>query len=557
MSELAPVIIFAYRRPAHLARTLSALASNIEASQTHLIVYCDHVPEGANESAIYQMHLTRSIAHRENRFLSVDVIERTSNHGLAENILQGVTEVIRKFGKAIVLEDDLLVAPGFLKYMNEALIRYENENEVACISAYVYPLQETPSSSFFIRGADCWGWATWASKWSLIERDANRLIQEIERKNLVSVFDFDGSYPYMKMLLDKSQGRNNSWAILWYASALINNKLCLYPAQSLVQNIGNDGSGTNHQSWTNSYRISFQTATEFSWPATIGESQRGRELFIRFFKGVKQSFALRLRRKLGRILRSFNKDKGNNLWTGDYQSWQEAQSDCTGYDSNNILNQVASAISKVVKGEAAYERDGVAFKDFEYSENVLSTLLHAFNQKGQPIIVADFGGSLGSLYFQYRTLLKDKIESWNVVEQKHFVDRGKAEFENDILQFYHSLEELCAIKTPDLLILSSVICYLEDPFFWVEKFKALGIQYVLLDRTAFIQGKSDRLTIQHVPESIYPASYPAWFLNEEKLLMSWISDYDIVSELPDTIDGENLIDGVVCYRKGYYFKRKE
>lgn len=556
MHKLAPVIIFAYRRPAHFARTLSALALNAESAQTDLIIYCDHVPGDASAEAIYQMRLTRDIARRESRFLSVKVIERSSNFGLSENVMQGVSDVIQEHGRVIVLEDDHLVAKSFLKFMNEALLKYEHCDEVACISGYVYPLEHKPDSAFFIRGADCWGWASWKNKWSILERDAGKLIAEIERNDLTNALDYDGSYPYLQMLRDRQSGANNSWAILWYASALLRNELCLYPASSLVQNIGNDGSGTHHLAWINTYNVSFEESAEIRWPGKIEESQEGRNLFKSFFKGMKIPFSTRVRRKVGRLIRKIRNNNLDNFWSGDYTSWQEAQSDCTGYDSDAILKKVQASVRKVVSGEAAFERDGVTFNDFSFSSEILSSLEHVYQKKGDPICVLDFGGSLGSLFFQYRNLLKGKVESWSVVEQKHFVEAGKAEFENAVLKFYFSLEESIAMKRPDVLILSSVLCYLDDPYIWIKKFLDAGVENVIVDRTAFIQGKTDRLTIQKVPQSIYPATYPAWFLNEEKFLMTWLSEYDIAGELPDSIDGVNFIEDVVCYRKGYYFVRR-
>lgn len=557
MRKLAPVVVFAYRRPAHLARTLAALAFNREAHATDLIICCDHVPLDADPDAVAKMNLTREIARREYRFQSVRVVERPVNVGLAENVIQGVSEVMKSYGAAIVLEDDLLVTSEFLTFMNEALVRYENNKTVACISGYVYPIHKTPESGFFLRGADCWGWASWDDRWHILEQNPDVLIDAINKKRLQDMFDFDGSYPYLQMLKDRSQGLNNSWAILWYASAFVKEKLCLYPARSFVQNIGNDGSGTNHVTWSDRYDTVLADGEQFIWPDQVAESTEGRELFRKFFTGMKPTVFSRLRKRLGKIRRSLTGRNGNNLWSGDYSSWKEAEGNCTGYDSKVILEQVKQAVKKVIRGEAAFERDGVVFEKFVYSPHLKSVLESIYRANGSPLTVLDFGGSLGSLYFQYRNLLEGKLESWNVVEQDHFVTCGKAEFENEVLKFFYDIGELTASKRPDVLILSSVICYLGNPYEWIRKFIDTGIEHIIIDRTAFIQGKSDRLTIQQVPDAIYPASYPAWFLNEEKFLIAWLSNYDVCRELPDLIDGTNTIDGFTCYRKGYYLTRKK
>jgi putative methyltransferase (TIGR04325 family) len=556
MPRNAPVIVFAFRRPAHLARTLAALALNREASTTDVVIYCDQLPAGSDNDAFAKMNLTREIAHREYRFQSVHVVERSTNLGLAENVIQGVSEVMKEYGVAIVLEDDLLVTPDFLTFMNEALLRFENNAEVACISGYVYPLSEIPESAFFLRGADCWGWASWASRWQILEKDPNVLIEAIHSKQLQSVLDFDGSYPYMKMLLDRSHGLNNSWAILWYASALIKDKLCLYPPRSFVQNIGNDGSGTNHVYWSDLYNTALANGEKTVWPEQLVESIEGRKLFKQFFIGMKPSVFSRLRRKLGKVKRAFINRGDNNLWSGDYHSWKEAEAHCTGYDNAAILDQVEKAVKQVVRGEAAFERDGVAFKTLVYSPHLKRAFEEVYEKKGAPISVLDFGGSLGSLYFQYKDLLDGKIESWNVVEQSHFAERGRSEFENEVLKFFMNMDELLATKRADVLILASVICYLENPSYWIGKFIETGIEHIIIDRTAFIQGNSDRLTIQQVPDAIYSASYPAWFLNEEKFLMAWLKEYDVFREIPSTIEGTSSIDELACYHKGFYLRKK-
>lgn len=173
------------------------------------------------------------------------IIERSKNWGLSRNIIDGVTSVINEYGKVIVLEDDLVVSPFFLKYMNEALDFYEKEEQIVCIHGYVYPVKRKLPETFFIKGADCWGWATWKRGWDLFCLDGKFLLDEINRYNMKREFDFEGSYPYYKMLKRQVEGSNDSWAIRWYASAFLNNKLTLYPGTSLVTQIGMDGSGTH------------------------------------------------------------------------------------------------------------------------------------------------------------------------------------------------------------------------------------------------------------------------------------------------------------------------
>ena len=143
------------------------------------------------------------------------------------------------------MEDDLVTSPHFLQYMNESLDLYQQEERVISIHAYMYPVKEELPETFFLRGADCWGWATWKRSWQLFESDGAKLLEQLNSQNLTREFNFNGSYPYVRMLKDQIKRRNNSWAIRWYASAFLANRLTLYPGASLVQNIGHDGSGVH------------------------------------------------------------------------------------------------------------------------------------------------------------------------------------------------------------------------------------------------------------------------------------------------------------------------
>jgi len=244
---LAPIILFAYNRPSHTLKTLEALAQNDLANESLLYVFADGIKANASADAIQNIKKTREILKSKQWCKEVQIVERAENFGLARSVIDGVTEIVNKHGKVIVLEDDLVTSRYFLKFMNETLDRYEKEESVACISAYIYPIKDLPEL-FFIKGADCWGWGTWKRAWDLFEPNGNKLLNELEGKKLTSKFDLNSSYPYTKMLREQISGLNNSWAIRWYASSFLKNKLCLYPGHSLVNNIGTDGSGTHNGS---------------------------------------------------------------------------------------------------------------------------------------------------------------------------------------------------------------------------------------------------------------------------------------------------------------------
>lgn len=239
---LAPVALFAYARPDHLARTLAALRADPLAVRTALHVFCD-APR--NHAAQVGCEAVRTLVRDIDGFASVQVVERPVNFGLARSIIDGVTAMLQHHERVIVLEDDLEVSPYFLRYMNEALTLYAQDATVAAIHGYLLPVRQAVPETFFLKGADCWGWATWARAWQVFNSDGQELLRQLRARGLTHEFDLGGRYPYTRMLEHQVQGRNQSWAIRWQASVFLRGMLTLYPGRSVVRNIGNDDSGTH------------------------------------------------------------------------------------------------------------------------------------------------------------------------------------------------------------------------------------------------------------------------------------------------------------------------
>ncbi len=250
LRDHAPVVVFAYRRPDHLRRALDSLAANSGADQTQVSIYCDGAKSAADGEAVEQVREIARYASESGVFASARVIERDHNLGLAKSVISGVTETLEGHDRVIVVEDDLVVSPDFLDYMNQALALYANNDEVISIHGFMYSVPPVLPQTVFLRGADCWGWATWRRGWELFEPDSQKLLKELDKSPDRAQFDFDGAFPYRQMLKDQAAGTIDSWAVRWYASAFLANKLTLYPGQSLVENIGQEGSGTHSQSAT-------------------------------------------------------------------------------------------------------------------------------------------------------------------------------------------------------------------------------------------------------------------------------------------------------------------
>jgi len=225
-------------------------------------------------------------------------MEAAANKGLASSIIDGVTETVDRSGRVIVLEDDIVVQPNFLAFMNSGLDAYEQKTEVASICAYMYPIDpDGLPPTFFLRGTDCWGWATWKRAWDKFEPDGAKLLKQIDARNLRWEFDMDGSYPYCRMMEDQIAGRNNSWAIRWHASAYLKAMLSCFPGRSLVQNIGLDGSGT-HCEATDIFRVQQQfVGSNPEFTAEPIENPLGRTRVARFLLGS-QPFRARLLRQI-------------------------------------------------------------------------------------------------------------------------------------------------------------------------------------------------------------------------------------------------------------------
>lgn len=236
----APIVVFCYNRLYHLQQTLESLAKNELAAQSDLFVYSDG-PKAGQEAAVASV---REYLKTVKGFQSVNIRERDQNFGLGKSIIDGVSEMVHQFGRVIVLEDDLVSSPYFLRYMNDGIDRFENNDQVASIVGYSYPI-DIDRSCYFLNNSDCLGWATWTNSWKNFQENGQWLLDQLIAQKASKRFNFDNQYNYLGMLKNQIAGKNNSWAVRWYAANFLLNKLTLFPAKSLIQHIGNDGSGTN------------------------------------------------------------------------------------------------------------------------------------------------------------------------------------------------------------------------------------------------------------------------------------------------------------------------
>lgn len=297
VSQNIAIVVVGYNRPDHLYRCLNSLAKNIgfkdfkvqisldgplmDQERTH----CDDVRGVAND-----------FAHAN---ANVKVFSHQENVGLSCSILGAIDSAFSNHEAVIVIEDDLYLNQYFLEYCKWGLTEYELDKRVGSISGFTLPILER-HSDYFLLGADCWGWATWRDRWEEFERDGSKLLAELRARRLQREFDLDFSYQYTHMLERQVQGTTNSWAIRWHAHNFLRGKLALYPKESLVLNLGNDGSGTNMKI-SKSYETNLENSIPTMKRVPVVENIYMRKQLARYYEQqFPPSFKHRMRKAIRR-----------------------------------------------------------------------------------------------------------------------------------------------------------------------------------------------------------------------------------------------------------------
>lgn len=295
----SPINIFVYNRLNHTKQLFESLMQNDLCSQSPLYIYSDCAKNDSDKESVDEV---RKYIHSIKGFKEITIIEREENWGLARNIIDGVTTQVKKHGKVIVLEDDLIVAPFFLKFMNDALECYKDEERVGHIQACDFTKDQSLPDTFLIKWTGSWGWATWERAWKHFNPNGKELLELLEKEKLTYRFDFNGKYGFTKMLRRQIEGKNNSWAIRWNASLFLKDILSLNVGRSLIKNNGFDGSGTNcgggnlysSDLWMNELPVIKINP--------IQESSIGRKAITNYYAKT-NSFWAKLRRRIVRTLK--------------------------------------------------------------------------------------------------------------------------------------------------------------------------------------------------------------------------------------------------------------
>lgn len=267
--NFAPIILFAFNRLDSLKNTILSLLQNEEAPKSDLYVFVDGArlsKPGEDEKVKAVQEYVKSIKG----FKSLNYTFSNKNRGLANSIIQGVSQVINQFGKAIVLEDDLVFAKNFLAYMNQGLDKYKEEGKVFSICGYSNKVKVPKGyvyDTYFCIRSSSWGWATWADRWNGVDWKLEDWDKYYKMKN-----DFNkwGGSDCFNMLNDWKNGRNQSWAIRFCFAQFLQNKLSLFPIESKVCNNGFNGDGTNCKKWSR-FKCEFDKSNNktFRFPCEI------------------------------------------------------------------------------------------------------------------------------------------------------------------------------------------------------------------------------------------------------------------------------------------------
>jgi hypothetical protein len=298
--KVAPIVILAYKRVDHLRKTLEAIRENPLAAETDLIVYSDGPKNPENKADIEAIRTLREMVLSEQWCKNVKLISAEKNKGLNDAFFDGITEVMNSYGKAIVLEEDIVVSKHFLDYMNQALTAYENNKNVFHIAGYSFNINNKKlNETYFLGIPNTWGWATWKDRWDKLNRDPKELLEQLTQMNAYNLLTVDGAEPdYWNQLVANAEGKMNTWDIKWVCSVCTHNGLTLYPKWSLAQNIGFDGSGSNFKKGdfrfsakVNSNKIHFEKQE-------IRENPDARKALHNFFKKIQPGIFQRAKEKL-------------------------------------------------------------------------------------------------------------------------------------------------------------------------------------------------------------------------------------------------------------------
>lgn len=297
--DFVPVVLFVYNRLSHTKKTIESLEKNNLAKETELFIFSDNHKVSANEEEVRKVREVREYIRTIDGFKKINIIEAKENKGLANSVIEGITQIINVYGKVIVLEDDLVVSEYFLSFINNALNVFEKNKEIWSISGYTPPINfEGYTDDLYIIKRGCsWGWATWKDRWETINWSNEFYKNALSDRSIRKSFNQTG-YDMSIMLEFQLKGQIDSWAIRWCYNQFIQDKYTVYPVKSFVQNIGTDNSGT-HSGNTNKYNVKISNINQLIIKDNISENKKIVKRFRRFYSPVIKIVISKTFRRMG------------------------------------------------------------------------------------------------------------------------------------------------------------------------------------------------------------------------------------------------------------------
>ncbi len=245
--ELAPVIMFVYNRADHFSATYKALAACKEAKDSELFIFSDGAKNSEGKASVEEVRAAVKAVLNSGDFKKTTLIESENNKGLAASVISGVTQVINRYGRVIVIEDDCVASPHLLSYLNAALKKYESNKKIGSISGYSPDLKlpANYNEDVYLANRSCsCTWATWADRWQGIDWELTDMKAFYSSPSLIKKLNSNGSDRFIR-LYRQTKGNGTSWSVRFGAHLVKNSQATVYPRYSYIANIGCDKSGVH------------------------------------------------------------------------------------------------------------------------------------------------------------------------------------------------------------------------------------------------------------------------------------------------------------------------
>jgi putative methyltransferase (TIGR04325 family) len=493
--NLSPIAFFVYNRPFHTILTLNNLLKNNLSKYSDIIIFSD-APK--NNLEFDRVSLVRKIINNIDGFRSKKIIYRNKNYGLSKNFISGINEVFKTNDKIIVLEDDNIVSKNFLDFINCGLNIYKNEESVAAINGYSYPVYKKISEdSFFLKGADTWGWGTWRRAWKKVIFEPKKILEKIKYLEI---------HPYKKnILIDKIKKKNDSYTIMFDLSMQYFNMLTLYPTVSMTKNIGLDGSGRHNKIFTNDYDVKINTKKFLLKKIDIKENLLIKKKLDTFFSNlVKENLTDFIKKKFILFLKKILPD----ILIKKYKSFFLKNINFIVNNSDNNFYNYLDKRKYILKDYNNYLLSKKIFlKTFKDNKLVniqrqnffsLNIILEIFHKQNNVLNLIEFGGSLGSKYLNFKKLISNSAKElhWSIVEQNNYVDIGKKNIQNREIKFINDINSAFFNKKNNILIFSNSLQYKKNPYEILNRaINSKNIKYILFESLPLTK-KVDHILLQ-------------------------------------------------------------